>query len=157
MGNVIYKMLAKQSEIIKYTKFAILMSFLLGSLWTFAAAAVAQNPGTQGATKALCQVFSTVVNIVFLLGLTLMILGAVLYAGGNIMPSQSRGPFQGYGMSMIIGGIVGVAVAIAAPFVLNLIVQSGSGTAGFFGVPPTPGAVQQNVITVCSQASVTIP
>lgn len=154
MGNVIYKMLTKQSAIIKYTKFAILMSFFLGSFWTFAAA---QNPGANGATRALCQVFGSVVNIVFLLGLTLMILGAVLYAGGNIMPSQSRGPFQGYGMAMIIGGIVGVAIAIAAPFVLNLIVQSGTGTTGFFGVQPAPGAVQQNVVTVCQNAGAPIP
>ncbi|HIH49995.1 TPA: hypothetical protein HA291_00895, partial [Candidatus Micrarchaeota archaeon] len=88
---------------------------------------MASSQGASGvgsaATNALCQVFNTVRNVIFLLGLTLMIVGGALYAGANIMPSQSKGGFQGYGMAMIVGGVIGVAIAVAAPFVLNLVVS----------------------------------
>lgn len=74
--------------------------------------------------SVICQIFNTIKNVIFILGLTLMILGGALYAGANLMPSQSRGGFQGYGMAMIIGGVIGVAIAVAAPFILNLIIRT---------------------------------
>ena len=65
--------------------------------------------------QTVCNVFNTIKNVIFILGLTLMLLGAAIYSGANLMPSQSRGPFQGYGMSMIVGGVVGTAIAVASP------------------------------------------
>lgn len=77
----------------------------------------------------VCNVFNTVKSVIFILGLTLMLLGAALYSGANLMPSQSRGPIQGYGMSMIIGGVVGTAIAVSSPFILNTVVKaSGANT-----------------------------
>lgn len=128
MGNFLAKVLLNNGRIFSYAKFILMAAAMLGF---FATLFAAQNNGAvSGATNAICVVFNTVKNIIFLLGLTLMLLGAALYAGGNIMPSSSRGAFQGYGMSMIIGGVVGVAIAVAAPFILNLIVQAGSGSTG---------------------------
>lgn len=75
-------------------------------------------------TNAICNAFNTVKNIIFVLGLTLMIIGGALYAGANLMPSSQKGGFQGYGMSMIVGGVVGVAIAVAAPYILNLVISS---------------------------------
>ncbi len=83
-----------------------------------------------GLTSAICLVFSTVRNIIFILGLTLLILGGALYAGANLMPSSQKGGFQGYGMAMIIGGVIGVAIAVAAPFILNLVVSTNSNASG---------------------------
>jgi hypothetical protein len=74
--------------------------------------------------NVICQVFNTIKSAIFILGLTLMILGGALYAGANLMPSQSRGGFQGYGMAMIIGGVIGVAIAVAAPFILNIVISA---------------------------------
>ncbi len=93
----------------------------------------ALNSGT-GANSAvletICNVFNTIKSVIFILGLALMVLGGAIYAGANLMPSQSRGAFQGYGMAMVIGGIIGVSIAVAAPFILNTIVgaSGGSGT-----------------------------
>jgi hypothetical protein len=81
--------------------------------------------------KTICNIFNTIKEVIFVLGLALMILGGAIYAGANLMPSQSRGGFQGYGMAMIIGGIIGVAIAVAAPFILNTIV-SASGASGSY-------------------------
>jgi hypothetical protein len=74
--------------------------------------------------NVICNVFNTIKSIIFILGLTLMLLGAALYSGANLMPAQQRGPIQGYGMSMIMGGVVGVAIAVAAPFILNVVVNA---------------------------------
>ncbi len=95
----------------------------------------AQGTGSSAASsavmKTICNIFNTIKEVIFVLGLALMILGGAIYAGANLMPSQSRGGFQGYGMAMIIGGIIGVAIAVAAPFILNTIV-SASGASGSY-------------------------
>jgi hypothetical protein len=93
---------------------------------------ISVGQGVSGANSAvmetICSVFTTIKDVIFILGLALMVLGGAIYAGANLMPSQSRGAFQGYGMAMVIGGIIGVAIAVAAPFILNTIVgASGAG------------------------------
>jgi hypothetical protein len=129
MRNFLNKLFLKQTTIVAYMRY-VLLSISILSLFGVVLA-TGQANGSNGsiagsaATNALCNVFNTVRNIIFLLGLTLMILGGALYAGATIMPGQSKGAFQGYGMSMIIGGVIGVAIAVAAPFVLNLVVSAG--------------------------------
>lgn len=133
MSNFLYKILLKQqANIAAYAKFILLAAATLGLLGTL----VTSQSQTSGAINVICAVFNVVKNIIFILGLTLMLLGAAFYAGANIMPSQQRGSFQGYGMSMMIGGIVGVVIAVAAPFVLNLLVASG-GTNSVLGYTTT--------------------
>jgi hypothetical protein len=141
MNNLLYKILQKQATLAMYAKYIFLTLSMLGFV---VAVASAQNTAATGATAALCQIFNTVRNIIFLLGITLVILGAAVYAAANIMPSQSKGGFQGYGMGMIIGGIIGVAIAVIAPYVINLIVSSAgsgiltsTGTAGVTGLCAT--------------------
>jgi len=146
MGNFLRKVLLNNSGILPNLKFVMMAITMLGFFGTLMVAQT--NTGISGATSAICLVFNTVKNIIFLLGLTLMLLGAVLYAGGNIMPSNSRGAFQGYGMSMIIGGVVGVAIAVAAPFILNMIVAAGAGTAtGSSGILGSTGLT--GITSIC--------
>jgi hypothetical protein len=92
-------------------------------------------------TSALCKIYNTIRNVIFLLGLTLAILGGAIYAASALMPGSHKAGFQGYGMGMIIGGVLGVAIAVAAPYILNLIVQAnqnsiltGTGVAGANGL-----------------------
>lgn len=110
----------------------IAMSVILST--TLLTVAQANNQGQNGAANSavlstICNVFETIKSVIFILGLALMILGGAVYAGANLMPSQSRGGFQGYGMAMVIGGVIGVAIAVAAPFILNTVVNA-SGSAG---------------------------
>lgn len=121
MKNLVYKIFLKQTGIAAYARFILLAVAALGLIGTLA---TGQTAGAAGATSAICTVFNTVRNIIFLLGLTLMILGGALYAGANLLPSTAKGGFQGYGFAMVIGGVVGVAIAIAAPFILNLLLQT---------------------------------
>ena len=78
----------------------------------------------------ICLVYTTIHTVIFILGLALIIVGAALYAAGNIMPGATKGTTQGYGLGMIMGGVVGVVIAIAAPYILGLITnQPGSSIA----------------------------
>jgi len=69
--------------------------------------------------KSIC---TSIKTVVFILGLALMILGGALYAGAHVMPGATKGQIQGYGMGMLVGGVIGVIIALIAPFVLNQII-----------------------------------
>jgi len=117
------------------------------------------NNASSTVVGTICNVFNTIKDAIFILGLALMVLGGAVYAGANLMPSQSRGGFQGYGMAMVIGGVIGVAIAVAAPFILNTILGA-SGASGQFvanqsgtqGGQTGTGGIQTNVQSVCTAA-----
>ena len=71
--------------------------------------------------STLCSVYNLVHNVIFLLGLVLMVLGAALYASGTLAPTLPKGAIQGYGMGMIMGGVGGVIITLLAPFVLGML------------------------------------
>ncbi len=127
MGNFLYKVLAREISVTRYVSLFLVVLSVLG----FAGLAFSQTTTSAGATISgtLCEVFNTVKDVIFILGLTLMILGGAIYAGANLMPASAKGGFMGYGMAMIIGGIIGVAIAVAAPFILNLIVGTNGNAA----------------------------
>ncbi len=93
-------------------------------------------------TTALCGIVTQVQEVIFFIALALMIIGGSLYAAAHMLPAQQRGALQGYGMGMIIGGVVGVILVLVAPYVLNMILTnsaaSGSGVSlancGIFAV-----------------------
>ncbi len=104
--------------------------------WAMQSAQLTLNPGsgstggTSGsgsitpALQAICSVYYIVNTIVFLLALTLMILGGALYAGAQILPGQSRGVVQGYAMGLVFGGVAGAIIAMVAPYVLSIAYNS---------------------------------
>ncbi|MGC8649249.1 MAG: hypothetical protein ACP5UN_03480, partial [Candidatus Micrarchaeia archaeon] len=75
-------------------------------------------------TSAICSVYTVVNTALFILALTIMLLGGTLYAGAHILPSQTRGIIQGYAMGMIIGGVVAVIIAMVAPWVLSIVTNT---------------------------------
>ena len=119
----------KQKAGFDYGELAGLILIILSAITAMGLITGAQSTNASSAVlNTVCQVFNTIKNVIFILGLTLMLLGAAIYSGANLMPSQSRGAFQGYGMSMIVGGVVGVAIAVAAPFILNTVVKASGNT-----------------------------
>jgi hypothetical protein len=66
------------------------------------------------------------INIIFLLALALMVLGGAVYGGATFLPGAARGSVQAYAMGMIIGGITGVIIAMAGPYIFQLITGYGA-------------------------------
>ncbi|MEM0149497.1 MAG: hypothetical protein QXW10_01215 [Candidatus Micrarchaeaceae archaeon] len=98
----------------------------LGFIATMTAA---QNSVVSTVTSQICIIYTVVHTAIFILGLALMIGGAALYAASHVMPGQSKSTLQGYGMGMILGGIIGVIIAEIAPFLLGLIMGSSASVA----------------------------
>ncbi len=82
--------------------------------------------GANLAIQAICNVYTIVNVIVFILALTLMILGGAIYAGAQILPGQARGQVQAYAMGMIMGGVAGAIIAVLAPFILSIVYNAPS-------------------------------
>jgi hypothetical protein len=76
------------------------------------------------ATNAICSVYFIINTVLFILALTIMIIGGAVYAGANVLPGSTRGVVQGYAMGMVMGGIVGALIAVIAPWVLSVIIGS---------------------------------
>ncbi len=141
MGNIFGNGIPMQFRIANFARIALIAASLLGFFGMIIAQGQTTGSASSGVTNALCNVFLTVRNVIFLLGLTLMILGAALYAGANMMPGSQKGGIQGYGMGMIVGGVIGVAIAIASPYILNLLVSSGgAGAQNVFGSSTATGS-----------------
>ena len=69
---------------------------------------------------AVCSTYSQINSILFVVALTLMLLGALLYGLSNIIPAQTRGTIQSYAIGMFLGGVVGVLVASASVYLLSV-------------------------------------
>ena len=81
----------------------------------------------------LCQIISTISTILAMLALAMFILGAVLYAGGHFLPAAGnlKGGLQGWGMGMLIGGVVAIILYLLAPFIISRLMSlSGGGILG---------------------------
>ncbi len=83
------------------------------------------NGGTANAaplTSSLCTIFAQIEAILAVLSITLLLLGAVLYELGQLLPAQARGTIQGYAMGMILGGLVGAGLAAFSYVVVSITV-----------------------------------
>ena len=87
-------------------------------------------------TNTICGIYSLVHTIIFVLGLLLIIIGAAMYAGSHVLPGNLKSNMQGYGMGMIVGGIVGVIIALSAPFILGVITGNTAAGTQCAGKPP---------------------
>ena len=72
----------------------------------------------------LMNIYYILNNAIFIVGLVLMLLGGTLYAAAQVMPGQTKGTLQGYGMGLIMGGVIGVIVAELAPYIFNIITNN---------------------------------
>jgi hypothetical protein len=73
-----------------------------------------------------CAIYWGLHTVVFIVGLALAMLGAIIYAISHIAGGQLKGSLQGYGIGMITGGIAGIIIAELAPFILGAIVGQGN-------------------------------
>ncbi len=122
----------------------ILLSLILGSMMLFgfvnAANPTAGGTPLTGASgnvvSALCGIVNTISTVIAIFSLVMFILGGTLYALAHFLPAAGnfRSGLQGWGMGMIIGGIVALILFIAAPYIVTTVAniggQSSFGTSG---------------------------
>ncbi len=77
---------------------------------------------------ALCGIINTIGTVIAIFSLVMFILGGTLYALAHFLPAAGnfRSGLQGWGMGMIIGGIVALILYIAAPYIVTTVANFGN-------------------------------
>jgi len=80
-----------------------------------------------------CAIYWGLHTVVFIIGLALVLLGAIFYAISHVGGGQLKSSLQGYGIGMITGGIAGIIIAEVAPFILQAIAGNSFSNCGSSG------------------------
>ena len=118
---------------IRFVMYLIAISGMASSYFVSAAGATA----TGDLTSTLCGIINAIGLIIGILALMLFILGGVLYAVAHFLPAAGnlRAGMQGWGMGMLVAGVVALILYILAPHIIEIIVGFQSGT----GAPQLTG------------------
>ena len=100
------------------------LSIMMGILGSFIAPLAFSTQGTVPTTNVhniLCGVVTTVSDVLSILALMMFILGGTLYAFAHVLPAAGniRANLQGWGMGMLMGGIIALILYIIAPFIVD--------------------------------------
>jgi hypothetical protein len=68
-----------------------------------------------GPLKAVC---STVRDSVPVVAFTMLIIGGLIYAAGQVMGAETRARANVWATALVIGAIIGLVIAASAPFVV---------------------------------------
>lgn len=93
-------------------------------------------------TSTLCGIIQTISQIIGILALFMFILGGTTYAFAHLLPAAGniKGAAQGWGMSVLMGGIIMILLYTLAPFIVNTVMQFSIGSSSGLGIG-TIGAV----------------
>ena len=122
------------------------LSIMMGILGSFIAPLAFSIGGTQPVTNVqniLCGVVATVSDVLSILALMMFIVGGTLYAFAHVLPATGniRANLQGWGMGMLMGGIIALILYIIAPFIVDKLMNiSQSPTVGSVTSPPVSAA-----------------
>ncbi|MEM3791501.1 MAG: hypothetical protein QXL16_02120 [Candidatus Micrarchaeaceae archaeon] len=113
-------------------KISLVIATAFLALSTMAQIALAQTPAqVTNLTSILCSIVADVRLTVGILAIVLFVIGGILYAASHFMPASGniRSGFQGWGMAMILGGIIGLILVIIAPFIVAKVASFASSSA----------------------------
>jgi hypothetical protein len=127
-------------------QFAFLVGILGSLLGTVSYAGVTiVNAGVANVQNILCSVVTTVSDILSILALMMFILGGTLYAFAHVLPATGnlRASMQGWGMGMLMGGIIALILYIIAPYLISTLLGLTTSNQGNGQNAPSPS------ITAC--------
>jgi hypothetical protein len=107
----------------KYTK--ALLSLLLAVGLVSAASSVTLMSNT--VAKGLCQFKILVVGVLPALSLILFLFAGLAYAAGQAFGAETKAKAQGWAMSLLVGGIIGIVLAALAPILMQIFIAMASG------------------------------
>ncbi|VVB77179.1 Uncharacterised protein [uncultured archaeon] len=113
-----------------------LMVYLLVSMG-MVSSVLAQSVSLTGSLSSqLCAIVGMVRTIVGILAIALFLIGGVLYAVSDFLPTnlEFRKSMIGWATAMIIGGLIGLVIVIIAQPVIQLVENVGSSAGGASGI-----------------------
>jgi hypothetical protein len=102
--------------------FAILLVCLMAHIIA-AGSSVSTSAMASNIRGALCGFQVLVYTILPTLALIMFLFAGLAYAAGQVFGAEMRAKAQGWSMSLLVGGIVGIFIAVLAPILVNIFVQ----------------------------------
>lgn len=90
------------------------------------------SPQAATVSDTLCGIITGISQVIGLLAIFMFILGGTLYGFAHFMPASGnlKGSMQGWGMGVLMGGVIMIILYALAPFIIsNLLQFSVSGSA----------------------------
>ena len=109
----------------KYTKALLSMLLAMGLV---SAGASNITLMSQTVAKGLCQFKILVIGILPALSLILFLFAGLAYAAGQAFGAETKAKAQGWAMSLLVGGIIGIFLAVLAPILVQIFINMASGT-----------------------------
>ena len=122
-------------------KLVAYLAMLVGVFYSVALPSVSAQglPGglvSSPLTSALCSVIGTIATVIGVIAIFMFVLGGILYSFAHFLPAAGnlKGSMQGWGMGMLMGGIVMLILYLLAPFIVGKIIAVSQGGVGV-GIP----------------------
>jgi uncharacterized protein YacL len=93
---------------------------------TSASASTSQMAST--IASALCGFQTLVYTVLPTLALIMFLFAGLAYASGQVFGAEMRAKAQGWAMSLLVGGIVGIFLAVLAPILVQIFIKMAPGT-----------------------------
>jgi hypothetical protein len=74
--------------------------------------------------KAICSVKWLVYGLLPTVALVMFLLAGLAYAAGQAFGAETKARAQNWAMNLLVGGVVGIVLAIIAPAILSIFVQN---------------------------------
>ncbi len=120
----------------KLTRLLAVIAMFVSSVGMLSTVYAGSNPyphatGANAIIVSLCGIINTISTIIAFFSLAMFIVGGTLYALAHFLPATGnlRAGLQGWGMGMIIGGIIALVLYIVAPHIVTTVANIG-GTSG---------------------------
>ena len=122
-------------EISKKIRLAIYLVFISGVVANLLGLSLSAQSSVSILTSNLCNIVNTVRTVVGIFALVLFVVGGVLYAAAHFLPSAGnlRSGLQGWSLGMIMGGIIGLILVLAAPWIVSTVAGFGSSISSISG------------------------
>ena len=122
-------------EISKKIRLAIYLVFIGGIVANLLGLSLSAQSSVSILTSNLCNIVNTVRTVVGIFALVLFVVGGVLYAAAHFLPSAGnlRSGLQGWSLGMIMGGIIGLILVLAAPWIVSTVAGFGSSISSISG------------------------
>ena len=85
---------------------------------------------SSGISKQLCQLKQLILGIIPTIALIMFLLAGLVYAAGQTFGAEMKAKAQGWAMSLLVGGIVGIIIAVIAPLLVDTFVGMSGGSMG---------------------------
>ena len=109
---------SSESDTGMFWGFTYFSTYTCNSLSPFCSSRVGPAASINAIQSAACSLYFYVSETLFIIALVIMMIGAVLYSGSSLLPGETRGEAQAYGMGLAVAGAVSAIITVVSIYFL---------------------------------------